>query len=149
MRNVTITFSLCAVLSGCLWETTESRYASMAEAASEGAVEKGWIPEWIPASAAGIHEVHNIDSNVSALYFELPADEPWDLPSHCVPTRFADVYQPTLSRSWWPSAEEQARDFVFHRCRVDTPLSLIQIWAGRSRMGERALFWRTGTTSPG
>ena len=48
--------------------------------ASEGAVSAGWIPEWIPVGASSLREVHDIDTNESALAFDIPPGS-WRTPS--------------------------------------------------------------------
>ncbi len=47
---------------GCL-ERIESSYATLGEAKRDGAIERGWIPGFLPPSAREIHEVHDLDTN--------------------------------------------------------------------------------------
>ena len=68
-RAAVLALFLC--LAGCL-ETMESSYATRQEAVEAGQVAKGWIPRWVPASATNLREIHNLDSNASALAFDLP-----------------------------------------------------------------------------
>jgi hypothetical protein len=44
-------------------ETPVSRYATMAEARSAGAIDRGWVPSFLPESTTSILESHNIDTN--------------------------------------------------------------------------------------
>jgi len=46
-------------------------YPDMAKARAAGAVERGWIPAWVPDEARAIKEVHNTDSGMRWLAFQL------------------------------------------------------------------------------
>lgn len=54
-------------LSGC--EVLSARYATLQEAAADEAIERGWLPEWLPIDAIDIQETHDLDSNESWLVF--------------------------------------------------------------------------------
>lgn len=58
-------------VAGC--ERVSSEYSTRADAAA--AIEAGWLPEFIPASARHIREIHDLDSNDVCVRFELPADD--------------------------------------------------------------------------
>jgi hypothetical protein len=63
-----------ALTSACArWDVLERAYASREEVVRDGAIERGWIPPWIPESAREIREVHNIDTNASQLAFAFGA----------------------------------------------------------------------------
>jgi hypothetical protein len=54
----------CAVLiAACGDNVVSASYATLAEARTAGAVERGWIPEGLPASARDMREAHDRDSN--------------------------------------------------------------------------------------
>jgi hypothetical protein len=57
--------------AGC--ERVSSEYSTRADAAA--AIRAGWVPEFIPASARHIREVHDLDSNHVCVRFELPAED--------------------------------------------------------------------------
>lgn len=38
-------------------------YPSLAEARADGAIERGWLPAFLPASSRDIAEIHNLDTN--------------------------------------------------------------------------------------
>jgi hypothetical protein len=44
-------------------DVVTASYASRSEARASGAIDRGWIPAWIPESAEGIREAHDLDSN--------------------------------------------------------------------------------------
>lgn len=53
------------VLSCNQLETAETRYTGYADAAAKGAIAAGqWLPSWLPETALGIREVHNVDTNL-------------------------------------------------------------------------------------
>ncbi len=45
-------------------ERVESQYATAAAARAAGAVERGWLPSWLPPDAHEIRDVHDVDTNV-------------------------------------------------------------------------------------
>ena len=128
---------------GC-WpgERPEVSYANMPEAVSHGVVDRGWIPEWIPASATNIHEIHDLDTNESMLAFQLPATASWSLPPHCQPVSYSNIGPPRFSRSWWPTPEEQESSYNFHRCAGDDPSTPKLQWVARHKSGNQGLYWR-------
>jgi hypothetical protein len=134
--------ALALLLSGCLLsDTLDASYASMAEAVSKEAVAKGWIPEWLPEDAANIREVHNLDTNTSALAFDIPPHTEWHLPEHCRPVSFNDTSPSVFNRSWWPSDDSLASSYSFFQCKADASPDFA--FVGISKTGTRGLHWRT------
>ncbi|MCL6713587.1 hypothetical protein M8R20_42115 [Pseudomonas sp. R2.Fl] len=97
------------LLAGCLSDTLDAAYGNLAEARADGAIDRGWIPAWVPESATALHEVHNLDTNVSALAFDLPGDTRIPLPGGCLPATYAQTLPVRFARSWWPSQGTLAR----------------------------------------
>ncbi|MEX2208963.1 MAG: hypothetical protein WEF50_22330 [Myxococcota bacterium] len=60
-------------MSAC--ERVSTDYATRAEADAEGAIEAGWMPEFVPTSARSIRETHDIDTSEVCLRFELPTED--------------------------------------------------------------------------
>jgi len=60
--------SLLLSLVGCSDWVKES-YASRADAERAGAIERGWVPAFVPASAHDIRDIHNLDTNAQTLEF--------------------------------------------------------------------------------
>lgn len=56
------------LLVGCSDWVKES-YASRADAERAGAIERGWVPAFVPASAHDIRDIHNLDTNAQTLEF--------------------------------------------------------------------------------
>jgi hypothetical protein len=55
-------------------EDVVSTYPTYADAVRDGAVERGWLPAFVPADAFAIREVHNLDNNAQWLRFSVPAN---------------------------------------------------------------------------
>lgn len=72
--KTTICASLILSLVAC-GEDKEARYGTWDEAEKAGAIERGWVPHFIPKSARNIRDVHNLDTNAQMLRFNVsPAD---------------------------------------------------------------------------
>ena len=72
MRAVLTILTLLA-LTGCSDVVTQ-RHATLADAKSHGAFERGWLPPFLPDSARAIVERNNLDSNTGTGSFD------YDLP---------------------------------------------------------------------
>src|ERR1700687_308581 len=71
---VTILCVTC-VLIACHGDRRESFYPSLADAKKDGAIDRGWIPDFLPASSRTIHEVHDLSPSTTWCAFEfLPND---------------------------------------------------------------------------
>jgi hypothetical protein len=73
MRNVTVV-ALLLPLIGCS-EQVDETYSTYAEAQRAGAIERGWVPAFVPASARGIADSHNLDTNRQTLRFTIPPSQ--------------------------------------------------------------------------
>lgn len=71
MRTAGISAALA--MSSCN-EERHARYATHADAVHDGAVQRGWIPEYVPRSATEIAEVHDLDTNAQLLRFQAPPE---------------------------------------------------------------------------
>ena len=71
-----IVLGVGAVLAAGLYfaasERVESTYANYADAKRAGAIERGWIPAFVPRSATDIQESHDLDTNRQHLRFGAP-----------------------------------------------------------------------------
>jgi hypothetical protein len=62
-------------LLGCGDKLRESSYHTMSDAKKDGAIERGWIPDYLPASSRDIHEMHRISNPTTWCSFTfLPGD---------------------------------------------------------------------------
>jgi hypothetical protein len=66
--------SLALSLAAC-GENKGATYSTWAEAKRAGAVERGWIPPFVPTSARGLDDRHNLDTNRQRLEFTVPAED--------------------------------------------------------------------------
>jgi hypothetical protein len=99
--------ALTCVLVGCLDDDVkESFYASLADAERDGAMDRGWIPDFLPASAHNIRERHHVSGGETWCAFDMdPVD--WQrfrerLEQHSVARQVKRVRPPRVS--WWPAA---------------------------------------------
>lgn len=61
-------------LAACA-EDKQETHANWAEAERAGAVERGWLPPFVPTSATEINDNHNLDTNAQKLEFTVPAQD--------------------------------------------------------------------------
>ncbi|MEY4378928.1 MAG: hypothetical protein RLZ85_809 [Verrucomicrobiota bacterium] len=54
-------------------DTKISHHASLAGARQAGAVERGWVPELLPAGSSDITEIHDLDKNTGTGTFRFPS----------------------------------------------------------------------------
>src|SRR5262245_4192905 len=99
--------------TGC-GEQQEASYSDLAAAERAGAIRRGWIPDWLPKSARGLREVHNVDTNRSMLTFRYDPRDQWPVPNHCSQVRPPEVTPAPFAVSWWPNDVPPSK-FVTHR----------------------------------
>ncbi|ASU81784.1 hypothetical protein CDO52_02350 [Nocardiopsis gilva YIM 90087] len=87
-----------ALLASCSAETQEAHYDDLEEARAEGAVDQGWIPEWVPEEARNIQEMHDLDTNAQLLAFTVGSRT---MPEPCEELA-VDPEGPSLSADWFP-----------------------------------------------
>ena len=73
MRTLVIA-SLAISLVAC-GEDKKATYSTWVEAKRAGAVDKGWIPSFVPTSARDLNDMHNLDTNWQRLEFTVPAED--------------------------------------------------------------------------
>ena len=56
-------------------DTVSSRHANLAAARLDGVIERGWVPELLPAGSNDIWETHNLDSNIGGGGFQFPSND--------------------------------------------------------------------------
>jgi hypothetical protein len=124
----------------CTDDVLETTYATQAEAAAAGAIDRGWIPSWIPLQASGLYEIHSVDTNESALAFRLPAELAWRPPPLCRTADAGEFYEPRFNRAWIP---ETLSDYDFYSCPEPTTsgVPLLSALAVR-RDRQHVLHWR-------
>jgi hypothetical protein len=126
---------MASFATGCLDTTLDASYPTMNSAVAGDAVRRGWVPDWVPSNSTDIREVHDLDSNESALSFNFPASTKLVLPTQCQPVQASDVPPDRFGRSWWPTPDELHRTYLFYSCSGE--------FVGLHKSGNRALHWRT------
>lgn len=77
MKRTSIFLLFCMMafqLVACSERATKF-YPKYEDAANDGAVKRGWIPEIVPKTATEIHEHHNLDTNEVWIRFNVPSLE--------------------------------------------------------------------------
>lgn len=107
------------LIRGCaFFEEPAKYYSSRQDIVSDNAIERGWVPPWLPASAHAINEVHNIDTNEVWMKFKLDPAELNAIES-CrkdAATSFDNAHGPYSKLcSWW--AKPKDKDLDGYICR--------------------------------
>ncbi len=120
-----VSFAMMLMLgfAGCKQlDSQESRYEGYQQALEEGAIERGWVPSFLPESATDIRERHDIDTNETWIRFHLepPQFEPPD--GSCVETPASEVKLPgpkSRGIAWWPGdlvGSTVSAELRYYRC---------------------------------
>jgi hypothetical protein len=114
----------------------DASYASYADAEADGTVKRGWIPDFVPHSATGIQESHNLDTNEQWMTFHFNATDLPSLQQKLTPLKLGEVRFPreasTRERSWWPDdlyrpMGSQAEKYDFFSYRSDRRTVIVAI----------------------
>jgi hypothetical protein len=107
-------------LAACALETSEVNYDTYAIALKAGALQAGWLPDWLPKDSTRILERHNIDTNARMWVAEVPVGSGVSLPQNCVTAIPASLPAPPFQRSWWPEGVPHrpgpSQEFLFFEC---------------------------------
>lgn len=125
---------------GCT-EVFEESYPNMQAVRAHGAIDRGWVPDWVPEDASNIRELHKIDTDESMLSFEMPPDARWTLPNECRPVAYAEITAPRFDRVWWPADSDLRRSFRLYQCPGD--VDGIDVYIGTQDSGRRVVHWRS------
>src|SRR5271163_1579050 len=98
--------AIMAVLLGCRGDRRESSYPSLADADKDGAITRGWIPDFLPGSSRSIHEIHEMSPSTEWCAFEFSTSDSQGLRKNltsvdALPQAVRHV--PSAGASWWPS----------------------------------------------
>ena len=130
------------LLSACTNDVLDASYATHAEAMAAGAVQRGWIPAWVPPEATDLREVHSVDTNESALVFTLPAGFGWRPPSSCRAANGGEFSEPAFARAWIP---DLGTGYSYYSCptpRGVTGSAPIIAAVAVQQGGQHVLHWR-------
>jgi hypothetical protein len=137
-------FVVTLLLLGCSAENVKKYYPTARDALAARTSGTGWVPIWLPQDAVEIHEIHNLDTNESALVAALPSQE-WHPPPDCRPANGGQFLVPKFSPGWLPTP---LNGYTFFSCNGSTPESgpqggppLIHATA-ISPDGATLVFWR-------
>jgi len=106
LLGVVLGLCLSCVLAGCHGDRFESSYPSFGDAVKDHAVERRWVPSFLPGSSRNIHLRGDLSPSREWCVFEfLPADseqlrkslKPLDV----LPLSLRHV--PSPGKPWWPS----------------------------------------------
>ena len=132
---------LVAAFAGCnLTEVSETFYPDMAAVVAGGGISGGWIPKWLPASSTDLREIHNIDTNESALTFSISSNTSWYPPGQCQAVPASAVVPSRYHPSRWPTPSELDSSYTFFRCPSD--VSPTSMFVGVHKSGGQGLHWR-------
>ena len=114
------------LITGCfgLFDTTFSKsYQNYEEAVADGAMERGWIPDSLPASAVNIWEKHDLDTNETILKFDVDRTESTNLIRDC--QTVDTVLKPKkLTAKWWSNNLVSSADTYFY-CDEDNAYMVV------------------------
>lgn len=134
--------ALAALACSCTDDVLDACYATQAEAVASGAIEREWIPSWTPPQASDLYEVHDVDTNESALAFRLPATLAWRPPAaSCRTADAGEFYEPGFDRDWIP---QNLDNNDFYSCPEHTAAGGVPLLSALavSKDGQHVLHWR-------
>jgi len=142
-----VAVALCSGLASACgdFDVVTNTYADMAEARAAGAVERGWLPGFVPGGAFEIREAHDEASRRRWGLFNFRADDADALRARLGPeTTFSGMAVEAPSRiEWWPVALRGA----LHAERVGAtglhayPVAGDQLVAAVNWNQRRAYYW--------
>jgi len=104
--TILLCLALTCFLAACHSDRHESFYPTLADAKKDGAIERGWIPDFLLQSSHDIHELHGSSSPTTWCAFDFSPSESQGLRSSLksvggLPLPVRRVQNPTAS--WWPT----------------------------------------------
>jgi hypothetical protein len=104
----TLAATLLVGVAGCAQEFHDAAWDDLVTARQQDAIDRGWVPEWLPESATDLVERNHPASGEVVVRATLPDDQWLDA---CTPTDTPPA-RPTLSPDWW----QPGTDGVPHTC---------------------------------
>ena len=131
-------------------DTRESTYETVHEAHAAGAVDQGWVPEYLPPSAREIRERHNVATSEVWGRFEFKAGDLAQTAHACRPVDVREVSLPgaeTRGTAWWAEMlrtdrSAAAEHFELHACGTVPQTAQRRFLAVHRRM-PTAFYWTT------
>lgn len=105
-------------------DVDENIYRDAPAAIAAGAVERGWLPFFLPTSATAIYESHNVDTNDVWVHFQVKVNDVKAYVEHCrrIDRDTAVARVGKNSPAWWPSflekkiSEAGGAGYTFYIC---------------------------------
>jgi hypothetical protein len=120
----------------------DSDYDSMHDAKESGAIERGWIPNWLPQSAKRIHQTHHPSSNTWFIALEYgEVDREW-FAKPCIRSEGSPPKNPNPRVGWWFNSrrgEEAWRSLTFFTC--SSPNTGHELTLAIDRNSRSAFLW--------
>jgi hypothetical protein len=140
--NLRLTAMLLASLlvASCRKETTTTHYSDISVALRDGAADRGWIPDFLPAGSTNIFEQHDLDTNRGVIALSAPPLQLKDLAACLERLNEADFANvgPWLRSSdrWWPAdlKNKQLKKFskegfgIYRRQMKESELNRAATW---------------------
>ena len=105
--------------AGCS-DRYEASFSTYADAKSRGALERGWLPEFLPDSATEIREEHDIDSN--ELWVTFNFGEEFQAPASCSPSVQRAALDDQGPRWWRQQIKALGSPIQHYECTATTEL---------------------------
>ncbi len=106
-------------------EKIESYYKDFNIARKTGAIEKGWIPKYIPNSACDIREIHDLDTNEVWIVFKIlsSTDIFFDKVESLSKNEILNKLPRTPRVKWWPQNLKRNyyrnSNYLFYRGKIE------------------------------
>ena len=145
MQHIALLGCLALVCSSACVEVQRAEYPSFAAAERSGAVARGWIPAFVPRSAVGIVEAHDLDLNTQRLRFHAPEPDLRRITAGLRPLTLSAARQPGIRSPGlagdWPAE-------LSGRLLLQTPRATLSFYATQDSVGGGhclAVDWATRT----
>ena len=136
--------STIVTVAACHMDQVHRHYATYREATDAGERARGWLPDWVPASAVDIHIQGDIDTNERWLRFDVVRSVADSLRQELVPIS-ADSMRgraPSRSSAWWNDVALNAELYRGNSRRVarsiliafDRASQHVYVWSGADGM---------------
>lgn len=135
-----------AVLTACDSGLRSSHYKTLEEAKKSGAIDKGWLPDFLPPSATDIQEIHHIELDRIRVEFSFAKDDINFLkPFSEADGSQAKSFLRELHLNGWSKLDKKSNLRVFLRndagvlgcLAVDFALNRVQYWETSSESNEK------------
>lgn len=114
MQITAATLLVAMAITGCAVDRYDASYVDVFAARAEDAVDRGWVPEWMPESASNIQTSHLPRDGASILAAHLGGDRE-TINEACELVPSADA--PVMSAPWFD--EQAATDGEARKCDDD------------------------------